>query len=152
MYKLKVVMRFMFTIKTWYWGMTYNIYIYAYTHIDIISSLMKFEGIKWLALSKYTQKWSTEIAGLRDAKPTVANAPGGVRVTTPSAANDDKDDPYACVYCNRTNATNERVANAQILDCCNRYRYISNRRYTTTYPTSNRTYNYFNRYKILYVS
>ena len=47
--------------------MTYNIYIYAYTHINIISSLMKFEGIKWLALSKYTQKWSTEIEGLRDA-------------------------------------------------------------------------------------
>ena len=70
--------------------MTYNTYIYAYTRINIISSLMQFEGIKWLALSEYIQKWSTEIEGLRDANPTVANAPGGVRVTTPSAANDDK--------------------------------------------------------------
>ena len=56
--------------------MTYNTYIYAYTHINIISSLMQFEVIKWLALSKYTQKWSTEIEGLRDANPAVANAPG----------------------------------------------------------------------------
>ena len=70
--------------------MTYNTYIYAYTHINIISSLMQFEVIKWLALSKYTQKWSTEIESLRDANPAVANAPVGVRVTTPSAANDDK--------------------------------------------------------------
>ena len=70
--------------------MTYNTYIYAYTHIHIVSLLMQFEVIKWLALSKYTQKWSTEIKGLRDANPAVANAPGGVRVTTPSAANDDK--------------------------------------------------------------
>ena len=51
---------------------------------------MQFEVIKWLAQSKYTQKWSTEIEGLRDDNPAVANAPGGVRVTTPSAANDDK--------------------------------------------------------------
>ena len=70
--------------------MKYNIYIYAYTHINIISSLMQFEVIKLLALSKYTQKWSTEIEGLRDDNPAVANAPGGVRVTTPGAANDDK--------------------------------------------------------------
>ena len=70
--------------------MTYNTCIYAYTHINIISSLMQFEVIKWPALSKYTQKWSTEIEGLRDANPAVTNAPGGVRVTTPSAANDDK--------------------------------------------------------------
>ena len=46
--------------------MTYNTYIYAYTHINIISSVMQFEGIKWLALSKYTEKWRTEIEGLRD--------------------------------------------------------------------------------------
>ena len=74
--------------KTRYWGMTYNTYIYAYTHINIISSLMRFEVIKWLALSKYTQKLSTEIEGLHDDNPGVANAPGGV--TTPSAVNDDK--------------------------------------------------------------
>ena len=35
-------------------------------------------------------KIHTQIEGLRDDNPTVANAPGGVRVTTPSAANDDK--------------------------------------------------------------
>ena len=70
--------------------MTYNPYIYAYTHINFISSLMRFEVIKWPALSKYTQKWSTEIESLRDANPAVANAPRGVRVTTHNAANDDK--------------------------------------------------------------
>ena len=74
--------------KTWYWGMTHNTYIYAYTHINIISSLTQFEVIKWLALSKYTQKWSSEIEGLRGDNIAVANAPGSVRVTTPSAAND----------------------------------------------------------------
>ena len=36
---------------------------------------MQFEVIKWLALSKYTQKWSTEIEGLRDDNPAVANEP-----------------------------------------------------------------------------
>ena len=70
--------------------MTYKTYIYAYTYINIISSLMQFEVKKWLALSKYTQKWSTEIESLRDANPAVANAPGGVRLTTPRAANEDE--------------------------------------------------------------
>ena len=80
----------MYTMKTWYWGVTYKTYIYAYTHLDIIGSLMQFEVKKWLDLSKYTQKRSTEREGLRDDNPAVANAPGGVSVTTTSAANDDK--------------------------------------------------------------
>ena len=70
--------------------MSYNTYIYSYTNINIISLVIQFEVIKWLALSKYTQKWSTEIEGLRDDNPAVADAPGLVRVTTPSTANDDK--------------------------------------------------------------
>ena len=70
--------------------MTYNTYIYAYTHINIISLVTQFGVIKWMALSKYTQKWSAEIVGLRDDNPAFADAPGGVRVTTPSAANDNK--------------------------------------------------------------
>ena len=38
----------------------------------------------------HKKKWSTEIEGLRDDNSAVADVPGGVRVTTPSTANDDK--------------------------------------------------------------
>ena len=156
MYKIKVVMGFMFTIKTWYWGMTCNtIHICIYTHkyhqfANAVRSDKMTGSIKIHTKMKHRNRRPPRRQPRRRQRAGMCQSDSTQRSQRRQGC--QRDDPYACAYCNRTNATNERVINAQILDCCNRYRYISNRRYTTTYPTSNHTYNYFNRYKILYVS
>ena len=132
--------------------MTYNAYVYAYTY-NIISSVTQLDVIEWLSFSKYTQKWSTEIEGFREDDPAVADAPGCQSDKTQRSQRRQscqQHDPCARVYCNKTDATNKCVINAQILECCNRYRYRSNKRYTTTYPTSKHMLNFLNRYRILY--
>ena len=148
MYKIKVVMGFMYTIKTWYWGMTYNTYIYAYIHKNIVKNMTG--SIKIHTKMKHRNRRPPRCQPSR--RQRTGRCQSDNTQCSQRRQGCQRDDHSACVYCNRTNATNERVINAQILDCCNRYRYISNRRYTTTYPTSNHTHNYFDRYKILYVS
>ena len=58
--------------------MTYNTYIYAYTHINIISSLMQFEVIKWQALSKYTQKWNVSCFEAGEPVKQIAQLPKNI--------------------------------------------------------------------------
>ena len=66
--------------------MTYNTYIYAFTHIYAISLVAQFEVMIFFNTPR---KWSTEKEWFRDHNPTVADALGGVRVTTPNATSDD---------------------------------------------------------------
>ena len=151
--QLKVVRGFIYTIKTWYWGMTYNIYVNAYTHK--YHQFGNAVGSDRMSFSKCTQKWSTEIEGLRDDSPAVANAKGCQSDKTQRRQRRQscqQHDPCARVYCNTTDATNKCVINARILECCTRYRYRRNKRNTKTYPTSKHILNFLNRCRILYVS
>ena len=67
--------------------MLYNTYIYRYECHQFGSAV---RSDKMTGFFKMHRNWSTEIEGLRDDIPAVADAPLGVRVTTSSAANEDK--------------------------------------------------------------